>query len=131
MRFKSIEEAENVRQDLVDRIMSIDVQLGERAAKFSVGKSSDADYKAYLEWKSRACKSKASMISKLSRVKREIRELREIGARQRILDSGAADGLLRGLYGLSKSLVSAGADITKEEQMLLDDVQFYLEQGMR
>jgi hypothetical protein len=130
MKYKTLEEALDARLRLQEQIASIDLQLGERATKFAVGRSSDEDYKQYLEWKTRACRSKAQMISRLNRVKRAIAELRTTAVRERIKDAGDVDGLLRNVYSLAKSLVAAGADISQDEQLLLDDVQHYIEQGL-
>ena len=124
---KTLEEAKAARLDLIERINSIDVQLSERAARVSVGRIPDKEYRDYKEWKARALRSKSYMASKLARVKEEIQELRKASFQERLKARNGEHGMLRDLYGLTKLLVSAGADITPEEQQLLDDVQEYLE----
>lgn len=125
--YKTIEEATLVKLDLVEKIQTIEVQLAERAAKVAVGRVPDEEYKAYLEWRVRACRAKASKASKLSRTKVEIQKLRMEAAEKRREANGGDAALFRDLYHLTKALIAAGSDITAEEQMLVDDVGSYLE----
>jgi len=124
--YKSLDEALSAKLDLVERIQSIDVQLAERGAKFAVGRHPDQEYKEYLEWKARALRSKSSMMSRLSRTKREIQDLRKAAFNERLKNRNGADGLLKDLYKLTRTLIAEGADITSDEQLLLDDVQQYI-----
>jgi hypothetical protein len=123
--YKTLEEAMKAKQDFIERIQAIDVQLSERAAQMAL-RAADADYKAYLEWKARAVRSKATLTSKLSRAKTAIRNLRTAEMQQRLDSRDDAYGLLKELYKLTRTFVAEGVDISAEEQLLLDDVQQYL-----
>lgn len=120
--YKTLDEAEAARLDLQERIQSIEAQLAERGAQVAVGWVPDEKYKEYMEWKARAIRAKGAMNDKLRRTKKEIQRLRQQAAAERIAARGGDEQLLDGLYGLTKSLVAAGADITTDEQQLLDDV---------
>jgi hypothetical protein len=127
--FKTLEEANEARLDLVDRIQAIEAQLSERSAQVSVGRVPDEQYREYLVWKAKASFAKAQMVSKLGRVKAEIRSLRKVDIQERIAKRGGGEGLLNDLYSVTKTMVADGVEITPEEQHLLDTVQQYLEEA--
>jgi len=115
--FKSLDEALSRKIELVERIQGIDVQLSERAVEQGPG---------YQEWKLRAIRAKYILVSKLHKTKAWIAQRRKEEIETRIKERGEGDGLLADLYALSKALVGAGAEITHDEQALLDDVYHYL-----
>lgn len=123
--YRDIEEATLARLDLVERVQQIDVQLAERAAEVSVGRVPNEKYKSYLEWKARACRAKAVLVSKLSRTKADIQRMRADQAAQRAIDK-PGDQLLKELYRVTKTMVSEGVDVSEDEQRVLDSVQEYL-----
>jgi hypothetical protein len=125
--YRTLEEAINARLDLVERIQGIEAQLAERAAKVAAVRVPDKQYQDYMQWKARACRAKANMITRLARTKIEIQKLRRAESEARISARGGDTVLLDNLYDLTKSLVSAGADISTDEQRLLDDVAAYLQ----
>jgi len=128
MTYETLEAATNAKLDLVRRIQSIEVQLIERAATV-VGRVPDAEYKEYVEWKARACRAKASLSTQLARTKAEIQRLRYAAVTKRIGNRTHGDGLLNDLFRLTRSLVAAGANISAEDQALLDDINIFLNEA--
>lgn len=120
--YKSIEEAQVARMDLVCRIQSIDNQLTERSA-LSTNPLHRGDY---MSWKVRACRAKTALSKDLSKTKQWIVKQREKESKERVERLGGADKLLHELYGLVKQMVSEGVDINPDEQLLIDDVESYL-----
>lgn len=122
--YRNLEEAQNTRLDIVNRIQEIDLQLAERKAKAEW--SNDAEYAAYQDWKNATMRSRGSLIRQLQRTKIWMQKQRLEEAKKRTFNRGGDGTLLSDLYTLTKSLVAAGADISDDEQRLLDDVAVHL-----
>jgi hypothetical protein len=127
--YSSIEEAQAAKSDLVGRIQSIDNQLSYRAAEVKGGRVPDTEYKEYLRWRARACSAKVQLTTRLRRTKEWIHIARQQQTTQRIEARGGDVSLMADLYSLVKALVSDGAEISKEEQLLIDDVEAFLERN--
>lgn len=77
--YKTLEEANNARLDLIERIQSIEAQLAERAAMLAGRRVPDEEYREYKQWKARAVRAKATMVGKLARTKSYIWQQRKDG----------------------------------------------------
>lgn len=117
-----IEQAMETKLDLTSRIQSIDGQLSERRAALATESFSSDEYKKYLEWRTKACRAKATLVNKLGRLKLDIQKMNIETYKNR----KNGEKLLDELYDLTKSLVAAGADISATEELVLHDVSIYL-----
>lgn len=127
--YATLEEAVNTRIETSSRIQGIDTQLSQKQAEVYLGVT-DEQYKEYLTWRAKAQAAKAHLVLKLQRTKVWITRRREAEAAARILNRGGEGALLAGLLKLVRELVSNGAEISQEEQQLIDDAGAYLERNI-